>query len=297
VQPEEVLKLIGSASERYDSVRAALRYGGDGPTRKEIRECIMRTKAGQRAFRISPWEASERIERPIDHPEPDGPFGWRRRAWYAGEYHERLETEVPGGGVNISAVNGRMNWWEHRIGTGSREDDPRFIAAMCQENPWELPCELLPCRECMGPAWVPKRSRHRRERATAPSRRPEVPPTAPSALWGTPSRLWPQAGNLSRRARSRAAKLPTSWPLRKETPKRFVLPARGVQPESRWRRSAGRPEGARCYQLGSPAALKSGNRPGDGHRLRVCKHADQRDFTEARRDYGGGRDLGRQRDS
>jgi hypothetical protein len=42
------------------------------------------------------------------HPEPDGPFGWRSRAWYAGEYQERLEAEVPGGGVDISAVNGRM---------------------------------------------------------------------------------------------------------------------------------------------------------------------------------------------
>ena len=40
VQPEEVLKLIGSAPERYDTVRAALRYLGDGHTRNYIRECL-----------------------------------------------------------------------------------------------------------------------------------------------------------------------------------------------------------------------------------------------------------------
>ena len=32
MQPEEVLELIGSAPQRYDTVRAALRYRGDGPT-------------------------------------------------------------------------------------------------------------------------------------------------------------------------------------------------------------------------------------------------------------------------
>jgi hypothetical protein len=53
VQPEEVLELIGSAPQRYDTVRAALRYRGDGPTKKEIRERIVRTEAGRRAFRIS----------------------------------------------------------------------------------------------------------------------------------------------------------------------------------------------------------------------------------------------------
>ena len=54
MQPEEVLELIGSASERYDTVRAALRYRGDGPTKKQIRERTVRTEAGRRAFRLSP---------------------------------------------------------------------------------------------------------------------------------------------------------------------------------------------------------------------------------------------------
>jgi hypothetical protein len=71
MEPEQVLELIRSAPERYKSVRAALRYRGDGPVRKEIRQRIVR-----RAFRVSPEQASE----PIRHPEPDGPFGWRCRA-------------------------------------------------------------------------------------------------------------------------------------------------------------------------------------------------------------------------
>jgi hypothetical protein len=50
VQPQDVLKLIGSASQRYDTVRAALRYRGDRPTHKEIREPIARTEAGRHAF-------------------------------------------------------------------------------------------------------------------------------------------------------------------------------------------------------------------------------------------------------
>jgi len=137
VQPEEVLKLISSAPERYDSVRAALRYRGDGPTKKEIRERIASTEAGRRAFRISPREASQRIERPIDHPEPDGPFGWRSRAWHADEYHWRLEADRPDGGVNILASNGRTlsgapppgpqyegRFWRRRVGGGSRKEDP-----------------------------------------------------------------------------------------------------------------------------------------------------------------------------
>jgi hypothetical protein len=97
VQPEEVLELIGSATQRYDTVRAALRYRGDGPTKKEIRERIVR-----RAFQVSPREAYK----PIRHLEPDGPFGWRCRAWHAAHYHWRMETEVPGGGVGDHRLKG-----------------------------------------------------------------------------------------------------------------------------------------------------------------------------------------------
>jgi hypothetical protein len=138
VQPEEVLELIGSAPERYDTVRAALRYRGDGPTKKEIQERIVR-----RAFQVTPREAYK----PIRHLEPDGPFGWRCRAWHADQYHWRMETEVPGGGVAITASKGRRRLpiggppgsglvWNRRVGAGSREDDPRwFMLAMPSPQP------------------------------------------------------------------------------------------------------------------------------------------------------------------
>jgi hypothetical protein len=134
MEPEDVLELIRSAPERYDTVRAVLRYRGDGLVHKEIRERIVRSEAGRRAFQVSPREASE----PIRHLEPDGPFGWRCRAWHADHYHWRMETEVPGGGVAIAASTGRRRLpiggprgsglvWNHRVGAGSHEDDPRWF--------------------------------------------------------------------------------------------------------------------------------------------------------------------------
>jgi hypothetical protein len=119
LEPEEVLELIHTAPERYDGVRAALRYRADGATKREIRQRLLRSEVARREFGISPEEASE----PIRHLEPDGLFGWRCRAWYAGAYRERLETEVPGGGVNISAINGYMRFWRHRV--GAREKTTR----------------------------------------------------------------------------------------------------------------------------------------------------------------------------
>jgi hypothetical protein len=127
VQPEEVLELIHSAPERYDTVRAALRYRSDGTTRRKIRERMACTEAGRRAFDISPREAREWMANPINHPEPDGPFGWRCRAWHAGRYRQRLESMVPGGGVAISAVAGYMRFWKRRVGAGPRDEDPRWF--------------------------------------------------------------------------------------------------------------------------------------------------------------------------
>jgi len=134
VESEDVLELVRSASERYESVRAALRYRGDGRVHKEIRERIGRSEAGRRAFRISPEEASK----PIRHPEPDSPFGWRCRAWHEDQYHWRMETELPDGGVEIAASTGRRRLpiggppgsglvWNRRVGAGLRKDDPRWF--------------------------------------------------------------------------------------------------------------------------------------------------------------------------
>ena len=48
MEPEEVLELIRSAPERYETVRAALRYRGDGPTIKALRERYLASEAGRR---------------------------------------------------------------------------------------------------------------------------------------------------------------------------------------------------------------------------------------------------------
>ena len=88
MQPEEVLELIGSAPERYDTVRAALRYRGDGSARAEIGERIRNSEEGRRAFGISPDGPDHRLY-------PDGPFGWSCRAWHADVYHWRLEVDLP----------------------------------------------------------------------------------------------------------------------------------------------------------------------------------------------------------
>ena len=117
-------------------MRAALRCRGDGPTKKEIRERIVYTGAGRRAFRISAREASERIERPIDPPEPDGPFGWRCRVWHADAFHWRLGGPAGPAG-SVLASNGRTpsgllppGIWGAFGGIawgGSREDDRRWF--------------------------------------------------------------------------------------------------------------------------------------------------------------------------
>jgi hypothetical protein len=147
VQPEEVLKLIRSAPQRYHTVRAALRYRGDGPTIKALRDRYHASEAGRLETGGSPGP-SEKIRR----PEPDGPFGWRCRVWYASVSPERgeryrLEVELPrevypGGGVDISAWDGRIvgssgtdTVVNSRIGGGPREDDPLWLV-LAQDSFW-----------------------------------------------------------------------------------------------------------------------------------------------------------------
>ena len=133
VEPGEVLELIHSAPERYDSVRAALHYRGDGPTIKAVRERFLRSEAGRRTFG-APTEPPENIS----HPEPDGLFGWRCRVWRVNDVLWRQELELPGGGVEIAASAGRRQLpiggppgsgkvWERRIGGRRRVEDPSWL--------------------------------------------------------------------------------------------------------------------------------------------------------------------------
>lgn len=127
--------MIHTAPERYETVCAALRYRGDGTTIKAIRERMVRSDAGRRAFRLSAREASE----PVKHPEPDGLFGWHCRAWQADHHHWRMETALPDGGTHILASAGRRRLpiggppgsglvWQKRIGGGPRDEDPRWLS-------------------------------------------------------------------------------------------------------------------------------------------------------------------------
>jgi hypothetical protein len=136
VQPEEVLELIRSAPERYDTVRAALRYRGEGPTIKALRGRYLASEVGRLETGGSPGPDEE-----VWQPKPGGPFGWRCRVWYAkvsperGERY-RLEPDLPedvypGGGVDIGTWDGRIvgsrgtgTVLHSRIGGGPREDDP-----------------------------------------------------------------------------------------------------------------------------------------------------------------------------
>ena len=133
MRPEEVLELIVSAPQRYDTVRAALRYRGDGSARKEISERIRSSEAGRRAFGISPDGLNYQWY-------PEGPFGWRSRAWHADDYHWRLEVDRTDGGVNILASNGRTPsgapppgpqyeglFWRHRVGDSPPDDAPPWL--------------------------------------------------------------------------------------------------------------------------------------------------------------------------
>ncbi len=151
MQPEEVLELIRSAPERYETVRAALRYRGDGQAMAAVDERYLRSEAYRREEeRVVRWpdERAEPAQPGTSGGHPLGPYGWRTRAWHADEYHWRLESDLPGGGVEIQASNGRRRlpiggprgsglWWNHRVGAGLREDDPRWFA-LATDHYWNF---------------------------------------------------------------------------------------------------------------------------------------------------------------
>lgn len=144
MRPEEVLELIGSAPQRYDTVRAALRYRGDGSTMRTLRDRYLKSEAYRLETGATPDPSKE-----VWYPEPDGPFGWRCREWYVkvsperGERY-RLELELPmevypDGGVYISAWDGRVSGpntaVRARIGEGSLEEDPPWLW-LAQDSFW-----------------------------------------------------------------------------------------------------------------------------------------------------------------
>jgi hypothetical protein len=137
VEPGEVLELVRSAPGRYKTVRAALRYRGDGPTIKLVRERFWHSEAGRRTF----GDLRHReVYDPSEDPEPDGPFGWRCRIWRIDDHRWRQELELPEGGVDIAASTVRMRsrgtpegppgtseLWHRRVGARDTADDPGWL--------------------------------------------------------------------------------------------------------------------------------------------------------------------------
>lgn len=132
MRDEEALRLMRTAPERYETVRAALVYRGDGPRIKAMRERYAHSEAGRRTFGDSPDQ--------VWHPEPDSAFGWRCKVWRVDEHRWRQELELPGGGVDIKASNGTRRLpiggppgsnkvWHRRTPGGSRGEDPRWLMA------------------------------------------------------------------------------------------------------------------------------------------------------------------------
>lgn len=135
MQPQEVLELIQSAPTRYETVRAVLRYRGDGPMIKTVLERFVRSAACTRTFGEPPETADEASD-----PEPDGPLGWRCKVWRIDNHRWRQETELTGGGVDIWTSTGRMRTrgtpegppgtseeWHWRIGGNKRSEDPPWL--------------------------------------------------------------------------------------------------------------------------------------------------------------------------
>lgn len=129
---DEVLELIYSASERYDTVRAKIRYQGDGPTIKAVRKRVLNSGVSRRTFR----NQSE----PVQEAEPEGTFGWRCKIWRVDDHRWRQELALPDSGVDIRASTGHIrprgtskkspiNYeeWQHRISSTAREEDPTWI--------------------------------------------------------------------------------------------------------------------------------------------------------------------------
>jgi len=134
METEKVLELMRTGSERYKTVRATLHYRGNGSTIRAILERIPHSEGGRIAFRVP----NRRTFEPIEHPQPDGLFGWRSRVWHDEESRWRIEAELPTGGLDISAATGRerspRRWpfgqervWHHRVGAGPRSGDPLWF--------------------------------------------------------------------------------------------------------------------------------------------------------------------------
>ena len=155
MKPEEVLDLMHTARRRYETVRATLRYRGDGPTIKALRKQYQQSEAGKRELEgvRGLQQVPESLET-FGHDEPDGVFEWRIKAWEAkwrrfsseGAPH-RIELDLSrsihfGDGVDVHAWDGRttnpdgtLRILDHRTGGSHPETEP-FWLSLARDTYW-----------------------------------------------------------------------------------------------------------------------------------------------------------------
>lgn len=130
---ETVIELMSSAPERYNTVRAAMCYRGNGSAINTSREQYLDSELGRRETvgLVGAYQAS-------DPPEPKGLFEWRCRVWYASvspgtrDDCYRVELELPesiypGGATHIYTWNGADEVLDRRIDAVSSTDDPKWL--------------------------------------------------------------------------------------------------------------------------------------------------------------------------
>lgn len=156
MSPEEVLELMSTARRRYETVRAALHYRGDGTVIKALRDRYQRSEAGCRELGNvrGLWKEQESPEFFEGEDEPSGVFEWRIKTWEAkwrrfsseGTPH-RIELDLsqsihPGDGVDVHAWDGRtinpdgtVGGLDHRTGGSNPETEP-FWLSLARDSYW-----------------------------------------------------------------------------------------------------------------------------------------------------------------
>lgn len=135
-----MIDLMRSAPQRYETVRAALRYRGDGSVIKAVRNKYLESEVGR--LETGGLSNSKQKDR---RPEPEGPISWRCHIWYAGVSPGggglyRVELELPkelcnGDGLHIYAWDGVDNMVDWRTDGSRADDDPDWLR-MAHDSFW-----------------------------------------------------------------------------------------------------------------------------------------------------------------
>ncbi len=155
MSPEEVLELMRTAQRRYETVRAALHYRGDGSTIKALKDQYQQGEAGKRELEsVRGLQQGPESPEPFEQDEPDSIFEWRIKTWEAkwrrfsnegAPYRIELDLSQsihPGSGVDVHAWDGRttnpdgmVGGLDHRTGGSQPETEP-FWLSLARDTYW-----------------------------------------------------------------------------------------------------------------------------------------------------------------